>query len=139
MAATEAAVNSYDVEAVTAVYAVEALVQMVAGETEERFEGADAIRSAWRGYLDEMRSTGLQIRKTLVSAERDVLVNNNESTFRDGRFGGGIETWRFDADGKVIEHHMYSYFAPRPPSGLVERLRIYLRMALAMLKSRRAP
>jgi ketosteroid isomerase-like protein len=136
LAGTERAVNSYDLDAAASVYASQAVMQTVTDGTEEHFEGADAIRAAWNGYFQHMRSTGFRVRKTLVSAEADVLVNNNESSIRDGRSGGGVETWRFDADGRVIEHHIYSFRNARPPSRLIERLMLYPRVALALLKER---
>ena len=140
VAAAEKATNDYDLEAAASVYASGAVMQSVTDGAEERFEGADAIRGAWRGYFEGMRSTGFQLAKTLVSADGDTIVNSYDSSFRDGRSGQGIETWRFDDDGRVREHHMYSFLAVRPSSSLVQQLRLlisYPRIALAFLRATR--
>jgi ketosteroid isomerase-like protein len=140
VAAAEQAINNYDLEATAGVYATGAVMHSVTDGAEESFEGADAIRTAWSGYLEGMRSTGFQLAKTLVSANGETLVNNYESSFRDGRTGRGIETWRFDSDARVVEHHMYSFFETRPSSSLVQQLRLlfaYPRIALAFLRATR--
>jgi ketosteroid isomerase-like protein len=138
VAAVEEALNSYDLEAVAALYAEKAVLEAVVDGTEERFEGADAIRAAWTGYLDEMRSAGVSLEKKLESASGDTIVSSHESSFEDGRTGHGIETWRFDADGRVREHHLYSFEGHAPK--LAQQLRllmIYPRMAIALLRSTR--
>ena len=84
--------------------------------------------------------TGFKLAKTLVSADGDTIVNSYDSSFRDGRTGRGIETWRFDDEGQVREHHMYSFFEVRPSSSLVQQLRLlisYPRIALAFLRATR--
>jgi ketosteroid isomerase-like protein len=140
VAAAEHAINAYDLEGTAAVYAANAVMQSVTDGAEERFEGARAIRTAWSGYLDGMRTTGFQLTKTLVSANGETLVNSYESSFRDGRSGRGIETWRFDSEGRVVDHHMYSFFEVRPSGSLVQRMRLmmmYPRIALAFLRATR--
>jgi ketosteroid isomerase-like protein len=140
VAAAERATNEYDLEAAAAVYADGAVMQSVTDGAEERFDGAEAIREAWRGYFEGMRTTGFQLAKSLVSADADTIVNSYESSFRDGRSGRGIETWRFDDEGKVREHHMYSFLEVRPSSSLVQQLRLlisYPRIALAFLRATR--
>jgi ketosteroid isomerase-like protein len=140
VAAAEDAINHYDLEATAGLYADAALLHSVTDGAEEHFEGADAIRTAWAGYLEGMRSTGFQLSKTLVSADGETLVNSYESSFRDGRSGRGIETWRFDSEGRVVDHHMYSFFEVRPSGSLVQRLRLlmmYPRIGLAFLRATR--
>jgi ketosteroid isomerase-like protein len=140
VAAAERATNEYDLEAAAGVYAPGAVMLSVTDGAEERFEGANAIRAAWRRYFDGVRSTGFQLTKTVVSADGDTIVNSYDSSFRDGRTGRGIETWRFDDDAKVHEHHMYSFFDVRSSSNLVQQLRLlisYPRIALAFLRATR--
>jgi ketosteroid isomerase-like protein len=140
VAAAERATNEYDLEAAAAVYARGAVMHSVTDGAEETHRGADAIRTAWGGYFAGMRATGFQLSKELVSAEGDTIVNSYDSGFRDGRKGRGIETWRFDDDAKVREHHMYSFFEVRPSSNLVQQLRLlisYPRIALAFLRATR--
>jgi ketosteroid isomerase-like protein len=136
----ERATNEYDLEGAASVYAQDAVMHSVTDGAEETHRGADAIRTAWDGYFEGMRATGFQLSKSLVSADGDTIVNSYDSSFGDGRKGRGIETWRFDDEGKVREHHMYSFFEVRPSSSLVQQLRLlisYPRIALAFLRATR--
>jgi ketosteroid isomerase-like protein len=138
VAAVEQALNRYDLEAVAGLYAGNAVLESVVDGIEERFEGAESIRAAWSGYLEQMRSAGVSLEKKLESATGDTIVSNHESTFDDGRAGHGIETWRFDDQGRVREHHLYSFEGHAPK--LAQQLRLlatYPRMALALLRSAR--
>jgi ketosteroid isomerase-like protein len=138
VATVQVAINSYDLEAIAGLYADDAILEATVDGTEERFHGADAIRAAWSGYLDEMRSAGVSLDKKLESASGDTIVSSHESSFEDGRTGHGIETWRFDADGRVREHHLYSFQGHAPK--LAQQLRLlmtYPRMAIALLRSAR--
>jgi ketosteroid isomerase-like protein len=140
VAAAERATNEYDLNGAAAVYAQDAVMHSVTDGAEETHSGAVAIRSAWDGYFAGMRATGFQLEKTLVSADGDTIVNSYDSSFRDGRKGRGIETWHFDDEAKVREHHMYSFFEVRPSSSLVQQLRLlisYPRIALAFLRATR--
>jgi hypothetical protein len=51
---------------------------------------------------------GLQLRKRLIVAADDVVVNEWEGTSRDGGEARGFEQWRFDAEARVVEHSMWS-------------------------------
>jgi ketosteroid isomerase-like protein len=138
VAAVEQAINGYDLDAVAGLYAGNAVLESVIGGNEQRFEGAQEIRAALSGYLEEMRSAGASLEKKLESATGDTIVSSHESTFDDGRTGHGIETWRFDDLGRVREHHLYSFEGHAPK--LAQQLRLlatYPRMALALLRSTR--
>jgi ketosteroid isomerase-like protein len=138
IAAAEQGINEYDLEATAGAYAPNATLESVTDGARETFRGADEIREAWAGYLAGMRSTGFSLRKSLVSAAGDVIVNKWESDFRGRTRGGGIETWRFDSDGRVAEHHMYTHFEIRPATDLRQRLRLLVthpRIAVAFLRA----
>lgn len=52
----------------------------------------------------------------------------------------GIETWRFDADGRIVEHVLFTFLDVRPSTSLVARARIALggpRTALTLLREQR--
>lgn len=91
-------------------------------------------------YLAGMRATGFSLAKTVVVCADGVLVNTWTSAFADGRTGEGIETWRFDAEGRVAHHVMHTFFDTRPSTSLVARARLavaYPRIALAFLRATR--
>ena len=138
VAAVEEALNSCDLDAVAGVYADNAVMESVVDGTEQRFEGASAIRAAWTAYLDALHSAGASLAKKLDSATDDTIVSSQESTFADGRSGHGIETWRFDHEGRVREHHLYSFSGHSPKFAQQLRLLMtYPRMAIALLRSKR--
>jgi ketosteroid isomerase-like protein len=138
VAAAERGINEYDLEATVAAYAPGAVLESITEGARERFEGAEAIRAGWRGYLEGMRATRFRLRKTLVSAADGTIVNTWTSDFAGRTHGGGIETWRFDAGGRVREHTMWTFFEIRASTDLLQRIRLLLahpRLALAFLRA----
>lgn len=138
VAAAERAINDYDLEATVAPYAPDATLESLTEGARERFDGADSIRRGWRGYLAGMRSTGFRLRKTLLTASDGVLVNTWESDFRGRTHGAGIEIWRFDSEGRVSAHRMYTFFEIRSSTDLLQRLRLLIthpRLAVAFLRA----
>ncbi len=138
VAAAQRGINGYDLEATAAPYARDAILVSITDGAREQFRGAEAIRDAWAGYLTGMRRTGFRLAKSLVSADGGVIVNTWTSDFRGRTHGGGIETWRFDGEGRVAEHTMYAFFEVRPSTDLVQRLRllaIHPRLAIAFLRA----
>jgi ketosteroid isomerase-like protein len=140
VAATAEAINGFDLDAVVAIYSADATLEFSREDVEERFAGAAHIRKGWASYLEDLREAGGTVSKTLESADAAALVARYETRFADGRARGGIETWRFDEMGAVVEHHVYGMIEPRPESDLVQRLRLllsYPRDGLALLRGRR--
>ncbi len=138
VAAAEQGINSYDLAATVSPYAAGATLESITDGARESFTGLEAIRSAWSGYLAGMRSTGFRLRKTLVSAADGILVNTWESDFGGRTRGGGIETWSFDGDARVVEHRMYTFFEIRPSTDPLQRIRLFLghpKLALAFLRA----
>lgn len=138
VAAAERGINERDLDATAGPYAPGATLVAVTDGARERFEGAAAIRAAWAGYLDGMRSTSFALRKKLVTAAGDTIVNTWTSDFGGRTPGGGIETWRFDAEARVREHTMWTFFEIRPSTDLVQRLRLlaaHPRIAAAFLRA----
>jgi hypothetical protein len=67
-----------------------------------------------------------------------VIVNTWTSTFGGRMPGGGVETWRFDGEGKVVDHRMYTFVEFRPSSSIVQRFRLAIahpRVAIAFLRA----
>ncbi len=138
--AAERAVNERDLEAWVRVYAPGAVLRSVTDGARGEHYGADAIRQAVAGYLAGMEATGFELRKELLDAAEGLVVNRWESRFRAGRRGEGIETWRFGADGQVVEHTMLTFFDVRSSTSAIARLRLmaaYPRIALAFLRATR--
>jgi hypothetical protein len=104
----------------------------------ESWEGADQIRTAWGAYLDAMCERGFTLRKTLLSATGDTIVNTWVGSLGGRTDAQGIEYWRFDDDGKVREHRMYSLMNVKASTSPLARLRMALAYPLSSLAFLRA-
>ena len=140
VAAAERGINFYDVDATAAVYADDGRLENYVDGAFESWHGADAIRSAWGAYLDAMRERGFTLRKSLLSAAGDTIVNTWVGSLGGRTDAHGIEYWRFDDAGKVREHRMYSLMNVKASTNPLARLRMalaYPASALAFLKARK--
>jgi hypothetical protein len=139
LAAAERATNDYDLDAVMSVYAPEATLESVTDGAQERHRGAPAVRRAWAGYLGGLGERGLTLSKHLVSSTEDTIVNEWHGRGRHRR-ARGIEVWRFDPAGLVVEHRLFTFLDTRPAQGLLARLRLAAvspRIAAALLRAQR--
>jgi nuclear transport factor 2 (NTF2) superfamily protein len=140
VAAAERGVNERDLDATAGVYAAGAVLTSITDGASERHQGADAIRRAWAAYLDGMDARQFWLRKTLSAASGDTIANEWVGGFGPARGAEGAERWRFDADGRVADHVMWTFFDVRPSTSLVARTRLALaspRTAAAFLRAQR--
>ena len=142
VAAAEHGINARDLEGTAGVYSPDArLTSITDGALEVHF-GQQAIKTAWTGYLAAMQDRGFRLDKRLLSAADDTIVNTWTGTLGGRTDARGIEYWRFDAQGKVREHEMYSYLNTKPSTSPIQRLRLALAYPLTALsflrESRRA-
>ncbi|MDQ3935081.1 MAG: nuclear transport factor 2 family protein [Actinomycetota bacterium] len=140
VAAAERGINDYDLDATAAVYAGDALLENYVDGTFESWEGADAVRRAWGMYLEAMKERRFTLRKTLVSAADDTIVNTWTGSLGGRTDAEGIEYWRFDGDGKVRQHRLYSLMNVKPSTNPLGRARMafaYPLSALAFLRARK--
>ncbi len=140
IAAAERGINERDLDATAGVYAPAARLEALTDGAWERHEGAAEIRTAWKGYLAAMDARGFWLEKTLTAASGDTLVNHWVGGLGGRTDAQGIEYWRFDGDGKVREHRMYSFLNVKSSRSPLQRLRLvfaYPRTALAFLREQR--
>jgi ketosteroid isomerase-like protein len=138
--AAERATNAYDLEAILAVYADHALLEVITDGALETHRGKAELYAAWFIYLDVMRRGSFQLRKQLVVADGSTITNRWQGTL-DGNPCRGVETWQFNDGGLVREHRMYSYLNVEPASGLSMRIRLliaYPRTAMRFLRAQHA-
>ena len=138
VAAAERGINEYDLDATAGAYAADARLENYVDGAFEGWDGADAIRGAWGAYLDAMRERGFTLRKTLLSATGDTVVNTWTGSLGGRTDAQGIEYWRFGDDGKVREHRMYSLMNVKPAAHPLARLRMALAYPLSSLAFLRA-
>ena len=139
VAAAERGINEYDLDATAGAYSRDGRLENYVDGSFESWEGADAIRAAWGAYLDAMRERRFTLRKTLLAATGDTIVNTWTGSLGGRTDAQGIEYWRFDEAGGVREHRMYSLMNVKPSSSPLARARMalaYPASALAFLRAR---
>ena len=138
--AAERGINDYDLDATAGVYASDARLENYVDGAYEAWEGGDAVRRAWGMYLEAMRERRFTLRKTLVAAAGDTIVNTWTGSLGGRTDAAGIEYWRFDGEGRVREHRLYSLMNVKPSTSPLARLRMafsYPLSAVAFLRARR--
>lgn len=137
----ERATNDHDAAAAAAVYADDAVLELVTDGLLERHEGRAAIERAWRVVLGAAGRRGLHVAKAIVAVDGDTIVNRWSGSFAGSSSCCGIESWRLDAEGRVVEHRLETFLAVRPKASLPGQLRVLLtapRVALALKAAERA-
>ena len=125
--------NQADVAALRPVFADDAVLESTADGVFERYRGAEAVLSAWTALLRATKARRQVIRKRVLTVGDDTIVNDYEGTM-GSRPVRGIESWRFDAEGKVCEHRVYSTLSARPSSDLRALLRLGANYPLTALR-----
>lgn len=133
VAAAERGINERDIEATVGVYAPTARFEALTDGAWERYQGVEEIRRAWTGYLAAMKARGFWLEKTLTSASGDTVVNHWVGGLGGRTDSQGIEYWRFDGEGRVREHRMYSFLNVKPSKSALQRLRLTLAYPLTAL------
>jgi nuclear transport factor 2 (NTF2) superfamily protein len=140
VAAAERGINERDLDATARVYADDARLENFFDGAREEHRGADDIRRAWSGYLEAMGERDFRLKKQLQTVGDDIIVNDWTGTLGDRTEEHGIESWRFDESGKVVEHRMFSFMNVKPADSPLQRLRLamsYPISALAFLRAQR--
>lgn len=145
VARAEKATNSADVEWAMSVYAPSIRLETFGDGVREVHEGADSVRRAVTTIYDWLDAIDGHVRKTLVAASGDALVNQWEASLFGGRHKAyGAEFWYFDGNGHVVRNVLYQSLDPKPllhPLTAVRGLVGHPRVALTYLaaRSRTAP
>ena len=132
--------NDYDAAGAGSVYAENATYEFINDGIQERHEGGQAIRDAWKVYLEVARATGMKITKTVIGVTDDTIMNEWRGTLKNGDVVAGLEYWRLDGEGKVARHQMFGYSNVLPSKSLKQRLRFFAmspRSGLAFLNAER--
>lgn len=137
--AAERAVNERDLAAAVAPYDVAARLDNVTDGAREIYVGRESITRAWTGYLRAMAKCDFSLRKSLVTAAPELIVNRWEGAFGAAQGAEGLEIWHLRGD-RVIAHELYGFFAVRHSRDLLARLRVALvrpRVAITFLREQR--
>lgn len=141
VAEAERATNERDLEATAALYSDDARLESFTDGAREEYRGPSEIRTGWKAYFAAMEDRDFKLRKKLTAVSDDTIVNDWTGTLGGRTEAHGIETWRFDGEGKVREHEMYTFLNVKPSTSPLARLRLtldYPLTALAFLRAQRA-
>jgi hypothetical protein len=139
VALAERATNTYDTELALTLYADDAEVEVIADGARERVVGRAAIEEALARFTGPLRDSGYSVKKTLLSAEEGIIVNEWTGRFPGSDRSVGIEVWRFNAEGKVSEHRLLAFFDVRSVTSPIAGARVALGrpvLALRLLRAR---
>lgn len=127
IAEAEAGFNAHDADRAAAGYAANATVEFIVDGTIDTIEGKADIHTAWKGIFEVIPN--FRLSKQIVSVQEKVIVNEWQGSIRkhERDVARGIEIWRFNSNGKVIHHRLYTFLSIRPSSSLKAKLFFGLR------------
>lgn len=99
---------------------------MITDGAREESIGVQAIHDAYARNCAAFKARRFTLEKQLVAATEDTIVNEWRGGPRGRRQGCGIEVWRFDHEGKVIDLRLYSYLKVRPTLHPLQILQLML-------------
>lgn len=86
--------------------------------------GIDEIHRAWGKMCAFMAARRMFVSKTLVTADSSTIVNEWVGEVAGRRTARGIEVWKLNEAGLVVEQRLYGFLDARPESSLVQNLRM---------------
>jgi nuclear transport factor 2 (NTF2) superfamily protein len=137
VAAAQDATNSRDLAAILACYAPGSTLHTTTDGASETHRGTNELRRAWETYLAVMGRGSFTLAKDLVAVSEDSIVNTWTGTMA-GKPARGVEVWRFDADGLVDHHTMYSFLNVRDATDPWMRVRLFISYPVTALRFLRA-
>lgn len=115
VAQAENATNTADVEWAMSIYAPSIKLEIFGDGLHEVHEGVEAARLAVTTIYHWLEAVNGRVRKTLVAAAGDALVNQFEGSLFGGRHTFyGAEFWYFDETGHVVRNVLYQSLDPKP-------------------------
>lgn len=87
-------------------------------------DGIDQIHRAWRTMCAFMEKRRMFVDKSLVAADETTIVNEWVGSVAGKQSARGIEVWKLDAAGLVVEQRLYGFLDPRAELSPVQNLRM---------------
>lgn len=138
MREAERITNERSLDALPTLYAPGAVFTSVTDGVVSQSQGADEVLRAWRVFFAFLDARDFSLTKRLLVAADGVLVNEWTGSLAGRTHATGIEVWRFDGDGLITEHALYSYLNTRPATSVLQRLRLLVSYPLTAMAFRRA-
>lgn len=126
VAEAERITNARDAAAASAVYADDAVVELITDGVHERYVGLPYITEGWRAMMSAMGRRNLLVRKAVLAVGDGVVVNTWTGSLAGSADARGLDIWHFDPAGKVRAHQLYTFLSVRPSTHPIARLRFAL-------------
>ncbi len=140
IARAEQATNSRDVDWAMSTYAKTIRLETYGDGVCEVSEGYADVRRVVATIYDWLQAIDGRIRKTLIVAANDVLVNQWEGSLLGAKSATyGAEFWYFDGTGHVTRNVLYQSLDPKPlfhPLTGVRSLFSHPRLSISYLAAR---
>jgi ketosteroid isomerase-like protein len=138
VAEAERMTNERDVDGIRAVVSEDAHQVATLDGLLIEARGRDEIHRAWGTMCAFMEARRMFVTKTLVTADETTIVNEWTGEVAGRQTARGIEVWKLDGDGLVVEQRLYGFLDARPESSLVQNLRMLVAHPLTALGYARA-
>ena len=138
VAEAERMTNERDVDGIRAVVSEDAHQVATLDGLLIEARGRDEIHRAWGTMCAFMEARRMFVTKTLVTADEATIVNEWTGEVAGRQTARGIEVWKLDGDGLVVEQRLYGFLDARPESSVVQNLRMLVAHPLTALGYARA-
>ena len=124
VAEAERMTNDRDVDGVRTVFNADSHQTAVLDGLIIEAYGIDEIHRAWGTMCAFMEMREMYVEKKLVTADKTTIVNEWVGSVAGKKTARGIEVWKLDRSGLVVDQRLYGFLDPRPESSPVQNLRM---------------
>jgi hypothetical protein len=138
VAEAERMANERDVDGVRTVFASNAHQTATIDGLLVEADGIEEIHRAWGTMCAFMERRQMYVEKALVTADDTTIVNEWVGTIAGKRAARGIEVWKLDQAGLVVDQRLYGFLDARPDASPVQNLRMLVAHPLTAVAFARA-
>lgn len=138
VAEAERMTNERDVDGIRQVFAPDARQTATLDGLLIEANGIDEIHRGWGTMCAFMEKRQMYVTKSLVTADETTIVNEWVGTVGGKQSARGIEVWKLDDAGLVVDQRLYGFLDARPESSPVQNVRMLLAHPLTAVAYARA-
>ena len=138
VAEAERMTNQRDVDGVRGVFSEDAHQLATLDGLLLEARGLDEIHRAWARMCAFMEARRMFVTKTLVTADSTTIVNEWVGEVSGRANARGIEVWKLNEAGLVVDQRLYGFLDARPESSPVQNLRMLVAHPLTAVGYARA-
>lgn len=126
VAEAERMTNERDVDAIRHVFVPDGRQTATLDGLLIEANGIDEIQHAWGVMCAFMEKRRMYVEKALVTADDTTIVNEWVGSVAGKASARGIEVWKLNEAGLVIDQRLYGFLDARPESSPVQILRMLI-------------